>query len=63
MNGSADLKPNDTDLARAEELIDRAGATLGGWLERFNREVLRTTARAREELEDIWAEARERAKS
>lgn len=46
-----------TATARAEELVDRLGervgylASLAGW------RILRTTALAREEAEDIWAEA------
>jgi len=33
------------------------GTRLGGWAARARQEAMRTVARTREELEDIWAEA------
>jgi hypothetical protein len=39
-----------SEVQRAEELLEQAGQRVGIWL-------WRVTARAREEAEDIWAEA------
>jgi hypothetical protein len=51
--------------ARAERVVDEAGRALSGvehaaedWAERAGRWVAGALARAREEAEDIWAEAR-----
>ncbi len=45
--------PDGSDLERAEQLVAEWGERLGSWLSR-------SLARAREEAEDIWAEAQER---
>lgn len=42
---------------RAEELVDRLGEQIGHYVSAFGHSILRWTARAREEAEDIWAEA------
>ena len=42
---------------RAEELLDRTGQRLGSLAALVGLNVLRFAARAREEAEDIWAEA------
>jgi hypothetical protein len=63
MSRAPDLTPGDKDLARAEETIDRSAAAVGTWLARINREFLKNYARAREELEDIWAEAQDLRRS
>ena len=42
---------------RAEELMDRAGEQIGKWTMRATTEARRLFARAREEAEDMWAEA------
>lgn len=47
----------DPAIARAEELVDRVGEQVGQWLSRLGHSTQRTLARAREEAEDIWAEA------
>jgi hypothetical protein len=47
----------DPTLARAEELVDRFGERAGSWLSHVGRDAERLLARAREEAEDIWAEA------
>jgi hypothetical protein len=39
-----------SEVQRAEELIEAWGERIGGWL-------ATTAARAREEAEDLWAEA------
>jgi hypothetical protein len=39
-----------SDVDRAEELVEAWGERIGGW-------VAETTARVREEAEDMWAEA------
>jgi hypothetical protein len=49
---------NPPEMARAEELVDQLGETIGGWASQLSLEFLRAVARAREEAEDIWAEAR-----
>lgn len=42
---------------RAEQLVNTWGQQLGDWLGRTGNQVARTTARLRENTEDIWAEA------
>lgn len=42
---------------RAEEMMDRAGEQIGKWTMRATTEMRRLLARAREEVEDMWAEA------
>lgn len=43
--------------ARAEELVDQAGERLGYFATLVSQRVQWAVARAREEAEDIWAEA------
>jgi ubiquinone biosynthesis protein UbiJ len=53
-------------MQRAEELADRLGEQVGHYVSSFGHNVLKWVARAREEAEDIWAEAqaiRERRRS
>jgi hypothetical protein len=57
MARNQDLAPGAAELARAEELVDFAVHRLAGFTSRLSREVLKQTALAREEAEDIWAEA------
>jgi hypothetical protein len=45
-----DRDGQDSEVQRAEELIEAWGERIGGWL-------ATTAARAREEAEDLWAEA------
>jgi hypothetical protein len=42
---------------RAEEMVDRLGEQIGHYVSIFGHNVLKWVARAREEAEDIWAEA------
>lgn len=42
---------------RAEEMVDRIGEQVGHYVSVFGHNVLKWVARAREEAEDIWAEA------
>jgi hypothetical protein len=58
-----DIAPGGPELARAEELIDRGAQSVATWASRIGREVLKGAARAREEAEDILAEARSLADS
>jgi hypothetical protein len=44
-------------MQRAEELADRLGEQVGHYVSLFGHSVLKWAARAREEAEDIWAEA------
>jgi hypothetical protein len=44
-------------MQRAEEMVDRLAANIGSFVQRFGHQVVRLAARAREEAEDIWAEA------
>lgn len=53
-----DLTPGEQELARAEELVDQGVRTVSTWVSRVTVGLLRTGARAREEAEDIVAEAR-----
>jgi hypothetical protein len=53
-------------MQRAEEMVDRIAERIGHYAQVFGHEVLRLGARAREEAEDIWAEAqhiRQRSKT
>jgi hypothetical protein len=45
-------------LRRAEEMVDRMAHRIGEAAGRLGHGLLRLAARAREEAEDIWAEAR-----
>jgi hypothetical protein len=57
---------NDATMQRAEEMVDRIGERIGHYATVIGHEILRLGARAREEAEDIWAEAqhiRQRNKS
>ncbi len=49
---------HELPLDRAEALLDQMGQRLGQLASRAGRGLLRATARAREEAEDMWAEAR-----
>lgn len=42
---------------RAEEMVDRLAENVGSFFQRLGQQVVRLGARAREEAEDIWAEA------
>ena len=44
-------------MERAEELVDRLGQRAGQIGSELGQRLLRLAARAREEAEDIWAEA------
>ncbi len=44
-------------MQRAEELADRLGEQVGQYVSALGHSVLKWVARAREEAEDIWAEA------
>ena len=46
-------------LRRAEEMVDRMGEQIGHYATVLGREFLKWAARAREEAEDIWAEAQQ----
>ena len=46
-----------TSAERAEVLVDRMGEQLGHFLSMAGHRLRKATARAREEAEDIWAEA------
>jgi hypothetical protein len=44
-------------MQRAEEMVDRLGEQVGHYVSTLGHSILRWVARAREEAEDIWAEA------
>ena len=46
-----------TSAERAEVLVDQMGERLGHFLSIAGHQLRKATARAREEAEDIWAEA------
>ncbi len=60
-----DDAPEETPAAgnsavdRAEALVDR----LGEWGHKLGRSLLRAGARVKEEVEDVWAEAKSAARS
>lgn len=47
----------DLDMARAEEIVDRVGERIGYFASVAGRRIRWAAARAREEAEDILAEA------
>lgn len=49
--------PEDDRLRRAEEWVDRIGVRVGEATAFLGHQLLRLSARVREEAEDIWAEA------
>jgi len=55
-NGSA-ADDREAALRRAEEMVDRWGEQIGRTASSIGRTFLRWAARAREEAEDIWADA------
>jgi hypothetical protein len=55
--GEAEEGGGDETVRRAEELIDRVADRVGQFTSYLGRQVLRLGARAREEAEDMWAEA------
>ncbi len=55
-NGSMD-EARQQAMQRAEELVDRLGEQVGQYVSAFGHNILKWAARAREEAEDIWAEA------
>ena len=64
-NGSANGAAPATEqgqrpvMERAEEMADRVGERLGHFASLIGRKIVQFVARAREEAEDIWAEAQE----
>ncbi len=57
-NGHAQATSQEERLRRAEEMVDRIAERVRHFVSVAGREVLRLGARAREEAEDMWAEAR-----
>lgn len=57
MSQSPEERPGSAPTERAEVLVDQLGARLGQWFTAANHQVRKMTALAREEAEDIWAEA------
>jgi hypothetical protein len=55
-NGHAEEARRQT-MQRAEEMVDRLGEQVGQYVSAFGHNILKWAARAREEAEDIWAEA------
>lgn len=49
----------DPHLARAEAMVDVLGEQVGEWTAQASQTLRRLLARAREEAEDIWAEAKD----
>lgn len=57
MDEAPDGAPVPVEMARAEELVDQMTQAVGGFVSMIGLQVLKGAARAREEAEDIWAEA------
>ncbi|HEX6779251.1 MAG TPA: hypothetical protein VF099_13670 [Ktedonobacterales bacterium] len=57
MNEPQHEHPQDTPAARAEILVDQWGERVGKFLSSAGYQLRKAAARAREEAEDIWAEA------
>ena len=56
-NGSSPLNQAALPTERADEMLTQTGERIGRWLAAASREVRKAAALAREEAEDIWAEA------
>ncbi len=52
-----DERPDPAATERAEEMLDRAGERVGRFASLLGLRVRRAAALAREEAEDLWAEA------
>jgi hypothetical protein len=61
-NGAADSPDRDGDFGdrveRAEQMVDQIAERVGHYTSVVGRQLLRMGMRAREEAEDMWAEAR-----
>ena len=57
MNEPRNEHPQETPAERAEVLVDQWGERVGRFLSSAGYQLRRAAARAREEAEDIWAEA------
>jgi hypothetical protein len=55
--GDAEEGGGDETVRRAEEVIDQVADRVGEFTTYLGRQILRLGARAREEAEDMWAEA------
>jgi hypothetical protein len=56
-NGTDADEARRQTMQRAEQLADQLGERVGQYVAAFGHNVLKWVARAREEAEDIWAEA------
>lgn len=63
MDGAKDIISTSPETARAEELVDQATARASDMLSKLSYQLMRGIARAREEAEDIWAEAQSTAQT
>ena len=57
--GGSQEGPPSPAVQRAEELVDRMAEGIGHYADLVGQNLLWLAARAREEAEDIWAEAQE----
>jgi hypothetical protein len=57
MNEPRSEHPQETPTERAEVLVDQWGERVGRFLSSAGYQLRKAAARAREEAEDIWAEA------
>jgi hypothetical protein len=57
-SADASSRSSEERVRRAEEMVDRMGERIGYAAGRLGHGILWLAARAREEAEDIWAEAR-----
>jgi hypothetical protein len=56
-NGAPDETSSQQTMERAEEMVDQMGERIGHYATLVGHGLLKLAARAREEAEDIWAEA------
>ena len=57
MRETQDEQPRPAATERAEEMLDRTGERVGRFASLLGLRVRRAAALAREEVEDLWAEA------
>jgi len=56
-------QPDHLETQRAEEMVDQFTQTVAGYASKIGLQILKGAALAREEAEDIWAEAQSMRRS
>ena len=62
MNEAPDEQNGRAEIVRAEKVVDSMGQGIAALASRMGHQLLKGAALAREEAEDIWAEAQSMAR-